>query len=72
LAFVVDNAGLVDPADRPRVFDRLYRGDRSRSTPGSGIGLSIAAAVARAHGGTLSLDCDDAARRTRFALRIPG
>ena len=36
LAFCVDNSGLLDPQDRPRVFDRLYRGDRSRSTQGSG------------------------------------
>ncbi len=71
LAFVVDNSGLVDPQDRPRVFDRLYRGDRSRSTRGSGIGLSIALAIAQAHGGTLSLACDDATRRTRFELVIP-
>jgi len=70
LAFVVDNSGLVDPQDRPRVFDRLYRGDRSRSTQGSGIGLSIALAIAQAHGGSLSLACDDANRRTRFELTI--
>ena len=71
LAFCVDNSGLVAPQDRPRVFDRLYRGDRSRSSQGSGIGLSIALAIAQAHGGALTLACDDTNRRTRFELVIP-
>ena len=71
LAFVVDNSGLVDPQDRPRIFDRLYRGDRSRSTQGSGIGLSIALAIAQAHSGSLVLACDDTNRRTRFEFVIP-
>lgn len=71
VSFIVDNAGLVDPADRPHVFDRLYRGDRSRSTHGSGLGLAIVKAIAEAHGGSVSLECDDEARRTRFILSVP-
>ena len=71
VTFVVDNAGLVDPEDRPRVFDRLYRGDRSRSTRGSGLGLAIVKAIAEAHGGSVSLECDDEAGRTRFILTVP-
>ena len=36
-------------AERERLFDRFYRMERSRSTPGSGLGLSLVAAVARLH-----------------------
>jgi two-component system sensor histidine kinase BaeS len=71
VSFVVDSAGLIDPEDRSRVFDRLYRGDRSRSTQGSGLGLSIVKAIAEAHGGSVSLECDDEAGRTRFTLTVP-
>jgi len=71
VSFVVDNAGLVDPEDRTHVFDRLYRGDRSRSTRGSGLGLAIVKAIAEAHGGSVSLECDDEERRTRFILTVP-
>jgi two-component system sensor histidine kinase BaeS len=71
VSFVVDSAGLIDPEDRPRVFDRLYRGDRSRSTQGAGLGLAIVKAIAEAHGGSVSLECDDEAGRTRFTLTVP-
>jgi two-component system sensor histidine kinase BaeS len=65
------NTGLIDESDRPRVFGRLYRGDRSRSTEGSGLGLAIVRAIAQAHGGSASLECDEAANKTTFAIRIP-
>ncbi|HNY21010.1 MAG TPA: ATP-binding protein [Treponemataceae bacterium] len=72
VSFIVDNPGLIAPEDRPRVFDRMYRGDRSRNTQGSGIGLAVVLAIATAHGGTARLECDAAASRTRFILDIPG
>ena len=37
-------------SERERLFDRFYRLERSRSTPGSGLGLALVAAVARLHG----------------------
>lgn len=49
---VFDRGPGVDPADRPYVFDRFYRATTARSTPGSGLGLSIVAKVAGEHGGS--------------------
>ena len=47
----------VAAAERARLFERFYRGDaaRNRSTEGSGLGLSLALEIARAHHGTLKL-----------------
>ncbi|MEH3156514.1 MAG: HAMP domain-containing sensor histidine kinase [Gordonia paraffinivorans] len=51
---VTDDGPGVDAADRDRIFDRLVRLDRARDTPGAGLGLPIARALARAHGGDVS------------------
>jgi two-component system, OmpR family, sensor histidine kinase BaeS len=51
----VSDTGIGIPADElPRVFDRFWRGQAAARTPGSGIGLAVAAELARAHGGTLT------------------
>jgi heavy metal sensor kinase len=53
----VADTGIGIPAEHlPHVFDRFYRVDQSRSSPGAGLGLAIALEVARAHGGTLEVD----------------
>jgi signal transduction histidine kinase len=52
---VTDNGPGIPIGERERVLDRFYRLERSRSTPGSGLGLALAAAIARLHDGTLSL-----------------
>jgi len=52
---VIDNGPGVPQAERERIFDRFYRLERSRSTPGSGLGLALVAAVARLHGATVGL-----------------
>jgi signal transduction histidine kinase len=52
---VSDNGPGVPETERERLFDRFYRLERSRSTPGSGLGLALVAAVARLHGADVSL-----------------
>ena len=52
---VADDGPGVPAAERERLFDRFYRLERSRSTPGSGLGLALVAAVARLHGASVSL-----------------
>ncbi|MCP5083223.1 MAG: HAMP domain-containing histidine kinase [Alphaproteobacteria bacterium] len=50
---VADNGPGIPEADRARVLQRFVRLDTSRSQPGSGLGLSLVAGVARLHGGEL-------------------
>ncbi len=61
--------GIPDPADRARVLDRFVRLEASRSAPGSGLGLSLAAAVARLHKGAVRLE--DNAPGLRAIMSLP-
>ena len=54
-AVVADDGPGVPPEERTRVLRRFYRLDASRSTPGSGLGLALVAAIADLHGATLTL-----------------
>jgi signal transduction histidine kinase len=52
----VSDTGLGIPADeQPRIWDRLFRGDRSRAERGLGLGLSLVKAIVEAHHGTVSV-----------------
>jgi signal transduction histidine kinase len=53
---VTDTGPGVPEADRARVVERFVRLENSRNEPGAGLGLSLVAAVAEAHGGRLDLD----------------
>ena len=49
----VEDTGMgIAEEELPRIWERLYRGDRSRSQPGLGLGLSLVRAVVQAHGGS--------------------
>lgn len=63
---VIDDGAGVDPGDRARLFDRFFTTDRKR---GTGLGLAIVRAVARAHGGDVTMDA--APGRTAFTIRLP-
>ncbi len=53
---VADTGAGIAAEDLHHIFERLYRGDRSRTTPGHGLGLSLAQAVAFAHGGEILVE----------------
>jgi signal transduction histidine kinase len=52
------------------VWERLFRGDRSRSERGLGLGLSLVKAIALAHGGEASVESVPG-KGSRFTLRLP-
>ncbi|MCW5695257.1 MAG: HAMP domain-containing histidine kinase [Bauldia sp.] len=66
---VTDNGPGIPERDRERVFGRFVRLEESRSTPGTGLGLSLVAAVVTLHGGTVTLG--DAAPGLAVAIRLP-
>ena len=67
----VTDTGIGIPADElPRIWDRLYRGDKSRSERGLGLGLSLVKAIVEAHGGGVAVTSTPGAG-SRFDLRLP-
>ena len=66
---VADAGPGIPPAEREKVLQRFYRLDRSRGTPGSGLGLALADAVARLHGSRLELA--DNRPGLRAMVRLP-
>ncbi|MEV5311276.1 HAMP domain-containing sensor histidine kinase [Streptomyces sp. NPDC052610] len=71
LVRVTDAGPGIPAADRERVFDRFYRVDkaRSRDRGGSGLGLSVARSLVRAHGGTIEVASEPG--HTEFTVRLP-
>jgi signal transduction histidine kinase len=53
---VIDSGPGIQDDDFERVFRRFYRGDKSRNTPGFGLGLSLVSAIVNLHQGTIELE----------------
>jgi two-component system, OmpR family, sensor histidine kinase BaeS len=69
---VADTGSGIAPDDLPKVFDRFWRAEKSRSrrTGGSGLGLPITRQLIEAHGGTVTATSVPG-RRTVFTIRLP-
>jgi signal transduction histidine kinase len=68
LLTVADSGPGIPEADRARVVERFVRLEQSRSQPGSGLGLSLASAVARLHGGELTFADNQPGLKSVIAL----
>lgn len=67
----VTDTGIGIPADElPHVFDRFWRGQQAERVSGSGIGLSVAAELVRAHGGHLAASSEPG-HGTQMILTLP-
>ncbi|MFD3257840.1 sensor histidine kinase [Paenibacillus lentus] len=57
LVTITDTGSGIEPGELPNIFERFYRGDKSRDrrTGGAGIGLAIVKAIVEAHGGSISV-----------------
>lgn len=67
---VADNGPGVAEQDRQRALQRFVRLEQSRSAPGSGLGLSLVAAVARLHGGSIRLEDNRPGLRAVLSLPV--
>ena len=65
---VADNGPGIADSEKSKVVERFYRGDASRGTPGVGLGLSLAQAVAKLHGSALELADQTPGLRIMLAL----
>lgn len=67
---VTDTGIGISAEDLPHIFDRFWRGPRAAQVSGSGIGLTIAAELAQAHGGRLTAGSQPG-KGTRMTLTLP-
>jgi len=64
-----DSGAGIAAQDRPKIFDRFYRGDGAQ-TPGQGLGLALALEIARAHGGAIEYEAPPAGGSI-FHVQLP-
>ena len=67
---VRDTGMGIPEAEQPKIWDRLYRGDKSRSQRGLGLGLSVVRAVVQAHHGTVTVKSTPG-EGSEFAVALP-
>jgi Signal transduction histidine kinase len=69
ILYVADNGPGIDPQDRERIFRRFFRSEKSRSSPGNGLGLALAKAIADMHEASMSVSDNDPG--TVFEISFP-
>jgi signal transduction histidine kinase len=67
---VADTGMGIPKADLSRVFERFYRGDKSRRGAGTGLGLAIVREIVEAHNGTITVE-SVVDVGTRFLITLP-
>lgn len=67
---VLDEGPGIPEGDIAKIWDRLFRGDKSRTTNGMGLGLSLVRSIVLAHDGEVSVECKPSAG-CLFSIRIP-
>lgn len=68
---IQDSGPGIPPEDLPRIWDRLFRGDRSRSQKGLGLGLSLVKGIVSAHHGEIHVDSSEG-EGALFTVVLPG
>jgi two-component system phosphate regulon sensor histidine kinase PhoR len=69
--WVADDGPGVSAADQPRIFERFYKADRTRTAgDGTGLGLAIARHIVEGHGGAIRVESEEG-RGATFAFTIP-
>jgi two-component system phosphate regulon sensor histidine kinase PhoR len=67
---VTDTGIGIAREDLPHIFERFYKGDKSRAGQGSGIGLAIAKHVVESHGGNIQVESEEG-KGTTFTINLP-
>ncbi|SEA99446.1 Histidine kinase-, DNA gyrase B-, and HSP90-like ATPase [Pseudobutyrivibrio sp. ACV-2] len=73
MEFAVEDTGIgISKEEQPRVFERFYRTDKSRTrkTGGAGIGLTITKAIVQAHHGTILVESEPG-NGSKFIVTLP-
>lgn len=68
---VIDTGCGIAPDHLPRIFDTFWRGDQAHTTPGFGLGLSIARRIVRVHGGEITVT-STLGQGSHFRITLPG
>ncbi|MEO1815651.1 MAG: HAMP domain-containing sensor histidine kinase [Acetobacterium sp.] len=67
---ITDSGKGISGEDQEKIFDRFYKADQSRSTPGTGLGLTISQRIVGLHGGTITVE-STLEKGSTFAVRLP-
>lgn len=70
LVLVKDTGVGISEQDLPRIFDRFYRADRSRSKPGNGLGLGLVQGIVKLHCGRVEAS-SALGQGTVFSVHVP-